>query len=438
MTTQEQLAQLEQAKQKLMAMQTTINTPGFKMPTVVPGPSPDNTLKNSMTSDTTKTSAIVPPVIPPPVPEGGYPQPNLFGSKAPAGSEYTIDSLLTTAMDRLNSNNDLLTQKQLLIKAIYDAPLTPEELAKFPANLQAQLRTYNPNTVDPITKAGLEMQLRLTNDQIAGRTSTFNQSIKFLSESYTRSMTSLQTQKKDAIAQIEKAIATWGSHAFDRMTSAQKREIEAQAGYPSGYLDNLPLTTAEAAAQVKPVGPSSYQEWSLAGGEAGTGMTYAQYLKQGVVGTQAVSPYQEERAVRTVQSVDELLKKAKDNPGIFGRTAALPIPDYLRSDAYRNFSSSLNTLISNITYGELTAMREASKTGGALGQVSDREGKLLGDSLGSLQMSQSPAEFQAQLQKIKDSINRWRAAMGASQLGTGTPAITSGQTSSGLKFTIEP
>ena len=67
-----------------------------------------------------------------------------------------------------------------------------------------------------------------------------------------------------------------------------------------------------------------------------------------------VSPYKAERDTRTLQSVDELLLKAKANKGIFGRTAALPIPGFLRSDAYRNFEAELNTLKANITFGELT------------------------------------------------------------------------------------
>jgi hypothetical protein len=56
-------------------------------------------------------------------------------------------------------------------------------------------------------------------------------------------------------------------------------------------------------------------------------------------------------------------------------------------------------------------MREASKTGGALGQVSDNEGRLLGSSLGALSMTQTPETFKQQLQQIKDSIQRWQQAV---------------------------
>lgn len=139
-----------------------------------------------------------------------------------------------------------------------------------------------------------------------------------------------------------------------------------------------------------------------------------------------ISPYSDERSVRTVQSVDELLKKAKDSPGIFGRTAAMPIPDFLRSDEYRDFSSELNTLKSAIAFNELTAMREASKTGGALGNVSNIELALLESALGALSMSQSPDNFTKQLKKVKESINRWRTAQGASEIPGSTSSESSG------------
>jgi len=154
-----------------------------------------------------------------------------------------------------------------------------------------------------------------------------------------------------------------------------------------------------------------------------TGAKQAQELKQaGQPGV--VSPYQAEKQFRTIQSVDELGVKARSNPGIFGRTAALPLPGFLRGDAYRNFKTELDTLKASISFGELTAMREASKTGGALGQVSDNELRLLESSLGGLNMSQSPDNFNNQLSKIKASIIRWQNAQQQYGGGTSLPAIT--------------
>jgi hypothetical protein len=76
-----------------------------------------------------------------------------------------------------------------------------------------------------------------------------------------------------------------------------------------------------------------------------------------------------------------------------------------------NFASALDTLKSNIAFGALVQMREASKTGGALGQVSDREGQLLQSSLGALNQGQSPEAFKTQLKKIMESLDRWNSAV---------------------------
>lgn len=119
------------------------------------------------------------------------------------------------------------------------------------------------------------------------------------------------------------------------------------------------------------------------------------------------SPYRIEIAKNGQQAIKGLLEIAEDNPGIFGRTAALPIPDALRSDAFRNYKAQLEYLKGNIIPAALSAMREASKTGGALGQVSDREGAFLASSLGAIDMTQETEIVKEQLRLINDSFQRW-------------------------------
>lgn len=142
-----------------------------------------------------------------------------------------------------------------------------------------------------------------------------------------------------------------------------------------------------------------------------------------------VSPYQQERGIRIIQSVDNLIGRVGNLTTGVGSIAA-----YFPATAARNFQAELDTLKSNIAFGELVAMREASKTGGALGNVSDREGQLLQSALGALDTGQSPANFKKQLQQIKDSLLRWNQAL---QQYSGQAGGTSGTTSSGLKYTIE-
>ena len=67
-----------------------------------------------------------------------------------------------------------------------------------------------------------------------------------------------------------------------------------------------------------------------------------------------------------------------------------------------NFKAGLDTLKSQVGFSVLQAMRDASKTGGALGQVSDRENVMLQNNLAALDRAQSPAEFKAALKRIVD------------------------------------
>ena len=136
----------------------------------------------------------------------------------------------------------------------------------------------------------------------------------------------------------------------------------------------------------------------------------AQQLEKmkGVAGT---STYSQERTKRTLSSVDELLKdtNALTTGAIGGMTK------YLAGTSGRDFKAKLDTLKANIAFNELTAMREASKTGGALGSISEKELALLESALGALDQSQSTEQFKNQLNKIKESITSWQEAMGSMQ-----------------------
>lgn len=101
---------------------------------------------------------------------------------------------------------------------------------------------------------------------------------------------------------------------------------------------------------------------------------------------------------RLATSANELLKTS--NLGrITGLVGALPnIPGMEGADA----QAKLNTLKSQVGFGVLQAMRNASKTGGALGNVSDAEGKRLEANLAALENAQSEKQMRESLQKIVD------------------------------------
>jgi hypothetical protein len=125
------------------------------------------------------------------------------------------------------------------------------------------------------------------------------------------------------------------------------------------------------------------------------------------------SSYRSELATTGRTAVTNLKTIAEAHPEIFGRTASLPISNAFRSDAFRNYQAQLDYLKGNIIPAALAAMREASKTGGALGNVSDKEGAYLASSLGALSMEQDPVQVVEQLKQIDESLARWQQAQSA-------------------------
>ena len=100
-----------------------------------------------------------------------------------------------------------------------------------------------------------------------------------------------------------------------------------------------------------------------------------------------------------------------------------------------NFKASLESLKSQVGFAVLQAMREASKTGGALGQVSDFENRMLQSNLAALDTAQDPAEIRKALDKIvlysKDAKTRIGNAM---RLKYGNIQTSAQPASGGIKF----
>lgn len=80
------------------------------------------------------------------------------------------------------------------------------------------------------------------------------------------------------------------------------------------------------------------------------------------------------------------------------------------TDAY-NLDKVLDTIRANIGFGELNAMRAASPTGGALGQVAVRELELLQSTLGSLEQGQDKKKLEQNLEAVSTHYNNWKSAV---------------------------
>jgi hypothetical protein len=75
-------------------------------------------------------------------------------------------------------------------------------------------------------------------------------------------------------------------------------------------------------------------------------------------------------------------------------------------NAAYDLSKALETIKANIGFDKLAEMRANSPTGGALGNVSDRETSLLSAVITALDQSQSPEQFRANLGRVKAQYQR--------------------------------
>lgn len=77
----------------------------------------------------------------------------------------------------------------------------------------------------------------------------------------------------------------------------------------------------------------------------------------------------------------------------------------------RNLEEALKTVKANLGFDRLQQMRDASKTGGALGQVAVKELEALQASIASLDRGQSPEVLKRNLEDIKFYYTRWSKAV---------------------------
>lgn len=86
------------------------------------------------------------------------------------------------------------------------------------------------------------------------------------------------------------------------------------------------------------------------------------------------------------------------------------------SDAY-DFNARIETIKANIGFDKLQAMRDASPTGGALGQVSEMELRQLNASMGNLDIGQSPEQLRENLLAVRAQYIRTIQAIEAQRQG---------------------
>jgi hypothetical protein len=108
-------------------------------------------------------------------------------------------------------------------------------------------------------------------------------------------------------------------------------------------------------------------------------------------------------ADRIIQEVGEAKDKVSGfTAGLGSYLSVLPLTEA------KDLSKRLTTIKANLGFDRLQQMRDASPTGGALGQVAVQELVALQSTIASLDQDQSPKQLKESLDKIEKSYANWR------------------------------
>jgi len=263
-----------------------------------------------------KTNTGQPGAINPPAETGGA-----QNATNPANllDSFTFSKLLTSMSAPLQKNQDLVDARNKVFTYLYDRPLTEEEKSSLTPSLQRAMESNDRNLID--------MEVRLINDEIQGRKDTLDQSMKYITEGYRASLeeadkarNDAETQKQNAIDNVFRNAQLYGGSKLKELYTPEQIQALKDMGVD---IDMLSMPTLAETKSETNLGPSSYQEWSLAGGLAGTGKTYAQWLEKTNAGRPlpvgATTTLSEGFQIPLVtKSLDDLIKNKADLFGPIG------------------------------------------------------------------------------------------------------------------------
>jgi hypothetical protein len=120
-------------------------------------------------------------------------------------NQFGLSQAMMALQQNVTSNNTLMTQRNLLLKSLYDQPLTDAEKSQLDPTLLQAVNSGDRNQID--------MSLRLISDQVSGRTSTLDQSVQYLTTAYNDQQKQLETNRQDAISNVQNFVTQYGSNA---------------------------------------------------------------------------------------------------------------------------------------------------------------------------------------------------------------------------------
>lgn len=296
----------------------------------------------------------------------------------------------------------------------------PGNLAGASPTLQSQVRGADVSALQPTISSAQQSQ-QTFGEQIGGFGDAITRA-QGLVEGFEKQR---QSEKTEAQNIINFALTSGGSSGLEALLKAQPGIVKL-SGFDEATIQGLIPTfkkkEEEAAASKK-----TYSTIDLGNRVAilDSQGNVVRYEAKGITpgtkgtGTGETSTYSTDTASRVIAAVDDLFPRVSNKTVGAGSLAS-----FLPGSDAADFAADLDYLVSNVAFNALQAMRDASKTGGALGQVSERELALLGATLGALKTKQSPENFKKNLNIIKESIRRWQIA--AEQAKTTTGGLETG------------
>jgi hypothetical protein len=118
-----------------------------------------------------------------------------------------------------------------------------------------------------------------------------------------------------------------------------------------------------------------------------------------------------DQSIAELDRLGAIAKEVKDHPGLKGITGIPGMFPNIPGTDRANAAAKLDTLKSQVAFRVLQTMRDMSKTGGALGQVSDKENQMLQNNLAALDRAQSYEEFQRELQRVVEFVDGVKSRM---------------------------
>lgn len=124
---------------------------------------------------------------------------------------------------------------------------------------------------------------------------------------------------------------------------------------------------------------------------------------------------QQSNIISTIDNIMNTINTAEKQIGSFtAGTLGSPL-SLIPGTSARDLASNLETIKANLGFDRLQQMRDASPTGGALGQVAVQELVALQSTVASLDNAQSPSQLRANLKKVQGHYQKWRNAVRKAQ-----------------------